>query len=283
MSTFTIQDHLKTFEDQLVVTDTKVGKMVVYKNDTIVSTALALFGEYCDAEVQIMARYLTPESLFVDIGTNIGYHALAINKLAGCKVLGFEPHPNHFVVAALNCNDKEIQLMHSAVGNKNSNVLIQEFDPNSQGNFGGVSITTKNKSKIEVKMVKLDDISLPLCNVIKIDVEGSELDVLKGATNTINTFKPVILYEAIVLEEWVKCHKFLQDKKYKQYWVAVKSKPIEKPYKEVVEEDPFGNTGVVNILAVPEESAQPDDLIDVVAGEDYPAMMDRVTKYRLVF
>jgi FkbM family methyltransferase len=83
-----------------------------------------MFGEYCDAEVQVMAKYLTPESIYLDIGTNIGYHALAINQQVGCSVLAFEPHPNHFSVAAYNCKDKPIRIYNTALGSKNGTMTI---------------------------------------------------------------------------------------------------------------------------------------------------------------
>jgi FkbM family methyltransferase len=279
MSNFTIQEHLKTFEDQLVVTDTKAGKMVVYKNDTIVSNSLILYGEYADAEVQILSRYLDETSLYVDVGTNIGYHAIAIHKQTNCPVIGFEPHPNHFVVAALNCNEKNIQLIHSAVGSKKGTMTIKDFDTTQEGNFGEVGVSTEG---VEVNVVKLDDVNLPTCTVMKIDVEGFELEVLKGATKIIKQHRPVIMYEALDIKEWEACHKFMKDKKYKQYWIAVKNKPVAPTFKEE-EADPFNNTGVTNILCVPEEKEQPNDLVEVVTGEQFVDCLNRMMRYKLVF
>lgn len=280
MSNFTIQEHLKTFEDQLAITETKVGKMVVYKNDNVVSTAIALYGEYADAEVQILSRYLEQASLYVDVGTNIGYHALALHQLTGCPVIGFEPHPNHFAVAAMNCVDKNIKLVHSAVGNKKGTMFIKDFDPSQIGNFGEVGTTDTNG--IEVNVVKLDDINLPICTVIKIDVEGYELEVLKGATKVIKQFRPVVMYEALDIDEWASCHKFMESKKYKQYWIAVKNKPVAETFKQS-DEDPFNNTGVTNILCVPEEKNQPKDLVEVTSGESFTECFNRMTAYKLVF
>lgn len=279
MADITIQDHLKTFEDQLFVTETKVGNMVVYKHDTIVSNSLTLYGEYAEAEIDILSRYLDEDSLFVDVGTNIGYHALAIHKKVGCPVIGFEPHPNHFVVAALNCNEKNIQLIHSAVGSKKGTTIIKDFDPSQLGNFGDVGVQDEG---IEVKLLKLDDTKLPLCTVIKIDVEGQELEVLKGATKVIKQYRPVIMYEALDITEWEACHKFMQDKKYNQYWIAVKNKPVAATFKES-DVDPFNNTGVTNILCVPSEKEQPKDLVEVVPGEQFADCLTRMMNYKLVF
>jgi FkbM family methyltransferase len=280
MSDLTIQDHLKTFEDQLFVTETKVGNMVVYKNDTIVSNSLTLYGEYAEAEIEILSRYLDETSTYVDVGTNVGYHAIAINKKAGCPVIGFEPHPNHFVVSALNCNEKNIQLVHSAVGNKKGIIVLKNFDPAQEGNFG--DLCAIDGGGVEVNLVKLDDVKLPACTVIKIDVEGYELEVLKGASKVIKQHRPVIMYEAIDIKDWEECHKFMTAKKYKQYWIAVKNKPVAPTFKET-DIDPFNNTGVTNILCVPEEKEQPADLVEVTPGEQFADCLKRMMGYKLVF
>lgn len=279
MKDLTLQDHLETFQDHLFVTETKVGNMVVYNNDTIVSNSLELYGEYADAEIEILCRYLDENSVYIDVGTNIGYHALAVTKKAGCPVIGFEPHPNHFVVAALNCNGKNIQLIHSALGNKKGTLVIKNFDPTQEGNYGDVGFSDEG---LEVKIQKLDDFKLTICTVIKIDVEGYELEVLKGSTKVIKQFRPIIMYEAIDIKEWEACHKFMSDKKYKQYWVAVKNKPVAPTFKEN-EADPFNNTGVTNILCIPEEKEQPTDLVEVVPGEQFADCLKRMMGYKLVF
>ena len=280
MSNLNITENLERLSDSLIVTDSKVGKMAIYKNDSVVSQSILLFGEYCDAEVQVMSKYLTPQSVYLDIGTNIGYHALAVHQTAGCPVLAFEPHPNHFSVAAYNCKDKPIRIYNTALGNKNSTMTISNFDENILGNYGEVGV---NDTGIEVQVIKLDTLEdLSDVTLMKIDVEGAELDVLKGATKTIKNQRPVIFYEAIDNEVWNKCYKWLDAKDYKQYWVICRHKPMKETFKKT-DVNPFGLSGVSNILAVPIEKPQPDFLCPVVPNEEPNDTIIRISKYIFVF
>ena len=277
---FNINDNLERLKPFLGTTDTKVGEMLVYKNDEIVSLALGLLGEYCDAEAQIMTRYLDANSVYLDIGTNIGYHALAIHKYVGCAVQGFEPHPDHFTVAAYNCRDKPIRIYNTAVGNKNGRINIKSFDPATRGNYGEVSVDDQG---IDVSLIKLDQLEeLEKVDLMKIDVEGFELPVLEGGIETINKNRPVIFYEAIDIEDWNPCFEFLENLDYKQYWVTCRNKPLAPTYKEA-SENPFDIYGVSNILAVPSEKTQPIDLAPVVDGETYNDMLQRMQRYKLMF
>ena len=280
--TLDINQNLERLKPYIGITDTKVGEMIVYRNDEIVSLALATFGEYCDAEAQIMARYLTPESAYLDIGTNIGYHALAIHKYVGCAIQGFEPHPDHFTVAAYNCRDKPIRIYNTAVGNTNGKMKMKAFDPAVQGNYGDAKLSDE-AGDVEVSIVKLDQLEeLARVDVMKIDVEGFEFQVLQGATETILKHKPVIFYEAIEMEAWDPCFKFLRDIGYTQYWVTCRTKPLAPTYKPT-EDNPFDVFGVSNIIAVPNEKEQPKDLAPVVEGEMFLAMMNRYQQYKLLF
>lgn len=275
-----LSERLEKLKPNLKVVDTNNGPMAVYINDTIVSQSIALFGEYSFNEIRVMSRYLNPDSLYVDIGTNIGYHAMAASHHIGCAVIGFEPHPNHFAVAAYNTQNKNIKLFNAAVSNKAGVLILDDFDPNEIGNYGEVHIESTG---VEVPAMKLDDVEevKTICTVIKIDVEGNELNVLKGASRTIKKHRPVIFFEALEDSEWDKCRQYLADRDYNMFWVVCKVHPMNETYKNP-KEHPFKNLAAFNILAVPAEKDQPSDLAPVVPGEWYHSMVQRVTQYKLV-
>jgi hypothetical protein len=109
-----IQETIDSMKDTLLLTDSRLGTFLVYKNDTVISKSIDMYGEYCQAEVNILKEYLPNDfSQYVDIGTNIGYHLVAVHKETNCNVLGFEPNPKHFAVASYNSNDyPKIQIIN---------------------------------------------------------------------------------------------------------------------------------------------------------------------------
>jgi FkbM family methyltransferase len=277
-----IQETIDSMKDTLLLTDSRLGTFLVYKNDTVISKSIDMYGEYCQAEVNILKEYLSNDfSQYVDIGTNIGYHLVAVHKETNCNVLGFEPNPKHFAVASYNSKDyPKIQIINAGASNKKSERVLKDFDPTQNTNYGDIHIT--GDEGITVKMISLDNIDLATCNVIKIDVEGHEFEALQGCVKTISKHRPVIFYEAMEWDVWNNCQKFLEARKYKQYWVACRTKPIAETFKPS-DENPFKDSTVSNILAVPAEFPQPDHLVEVIPGEGFTTCFQRYKKLKLLF
>jgi len=278
-----ISSEFEKLKPGLVMTPSKIGNFAVYKNDTIVSHAIRLFGEYSHAEIDVMSLYLNEDSVYLDVGTNIGYHALAIHKQNKCKVLAFEPHPTHFLVAAFNCQNSPIQVLNAGLSDEEGTFTIDDFDIEVAGNYGTVASSAKG---IEAQVTTMDSLELAKCDVIKIDVEGLEYKVLMGGLKTIEKFRPVIFYEAIDSTVWPTCHKLLDSMGYQQYWVGCKNKPVSPTFHKT-DDNPFGNGAVANILAVPKEREQPNFLMPSVEFngklENFHEMLERCKKYVLLF
>jgi FkbM family methyltransferase len=258
---------LNLIKDELAFTDTRIGQMLVYKNDYIISYALMTLGEYCHQEIDIMCLYLNKDSLYLDIGTNIGYHAKAVHlQSGGCNVLAFEPHPTHFRVAEYNCINLPIVIYNAAVGDgSTTSTTISDFDVSKSENYGEVKMI--EGTGITVPLLKIDDLELLKCDVMKLDVENQELAVLKGSTKTIKKFKPVIFYEAIPDSDYIGAFDFLSRRGYNQYWCPIIYQH-DKTYRKSDIVD-FGMMGVVNILAVPKDKEQPANLLKVSRNEKF--------------
>jgi hypothetical protein len=277
-----IQQTIDSIKESLLLTDSRMGTFLVYKNDTTISKAIDMYGEYCQAEVDILSQYLPNDfSQYVDIGTNIGYHLVAMHKKTNCDAIGFEPNYKHFAIASYNSKDyHKIQLVNAGVSNKHAQILLKDFDPTQSTNYGDIHIT--ENEGIPVKVIPLDSVGLNKCNVIKIDVEGHEFEVLEGCTKTISKHRPVVFYEAMEWDVWTRCYDFLNDRKYKQYWVACRTKPIAETFKHS-DENPFNDSTVSNILAVPAEMPQPDYLAEVVPGEGFVTCFERYKKLKVLY
>ena len=135
-----------------------------------------------------------------DIGANMGETSLTMAKQVGVtgEVFSFEPSPVNFKKClhniSLNKNLKNrIKLFNLALGENEGTALLQTRD---EHNFG---MNTISVTGTEVKMKTLDlffqEEKIPQCNLIKMDVEGFELKILKGAESTLKKFKPVLFLE----------------------------------------------------------------------------------------
>jgi len=141
---------------------------------------------------------------FIDIGANIGQTSLNLSKKLGTiphTVLAFEPFPFTFNKLETNIglnSFNSIKIFNVALGNEKKTI---EMEMSCLTNSGGYKISPKNSSfkdqLVQVDQEKLDDYySLEdLINFIKIDVEGYEMEVLKGAEQIIKKHKPVLVIE----------------------------------------------------------------------------------------
>lgn len=134
-----------------------------------------------------VAKYAKEAKVIYDIGANIGNHTVYFaKKLNAEKIYSFEPMSINYKMLEKNIADnniKNVKAYNIALGAENSSakMLIEQ-----ENNNGTAKINNNNDSNGEtVKVVTMDSLNLPLPDFIKIDVEGFELDVLKGMINVL--------------------------------------------------------------------------------------------------
>lgn len=155
-------------------------------------------GVYEFGTVSLIKQLLKEGDIFIDVGANIGFLSLAAAVAVGKKgeVLAFEAVPSTYdiLVANKELNSfSQLQARCIGVGSKSETVTIQAEEENR----GGASILNKNKtSGVEIEVKKLDELitSGPV-TLIKIDVEGYEFEVLKGAEELIKRDRPALIVE----------------------------------------------------------------------------------------
>ena len=145
----------------------------------------------------IIRKIIKPTDTFIDIGANIGYHTIRISPFVE-KVISIEPCKIIFDLLVNNVsinNLKNVICVMSGLSSDNRIMYLQDPDENST-NFGDLRIK-KNKvgDSKEIKCVNLDYLleGQESVDVIKIDVSGSEIDVIKGGIKTILKFKHFII------------------------------------------------------------------------------------------
>ena len=148
----------------------------------------------------LVDRLLSDNGVFYDIGANWGYYSLFIASRPGFEghVYAFEPYPptaeDFAMVLAQTPLAGRIALHAVALSDREgvANMTLPHSVKRAQA-----SISTA-KEGVEVPARPLDMLGLPGPQVIKLDVEGHEPNVLSGARETLEKYRP-----AIVFENWV--------------------------------------------------------------------------------
>ena len=134
-----------------------------------------------------------PQNTVLDVGANIGNHALYLAKFTSATTIhAFEPMPRSFEHLSSNMkrNGCENVILHKVALSDSSGVAKMDFpDPTNQG------MARISEDGLEVRLIRLDDINVGKVSLIKIDVEGHELSVLRGGLETIRKHRPHLYIE----------------------------------------------------------------------------------------
>ena len=142
---------------------------------------------------------------FIDVGANFGYYSLLASQYMSkdSKIYAFEPVPIKF--KSLKENSKsasekfgiEIECFNKAVSNEDKENITLYLPDNDKDCSGGlIKNRNHNEKTILVDTITLDNVFKDMdIDLIKIDVEGAELQVLEGASNIIKTKRPILMIE----------------------------------------------------------------------------------------
>ena len=161
------------------------------------------YGYYEKELGDMIKKCLKPGDVFLDIGANIGYFTLlAANSEPTSKVISFEPVKGLFQKLEENISInsfKNITAFNIAVGEINEETELFISGPNNSGMSSFRQPENYSGKKEIVKVVTIDSwfkkARLSKIDLIKLDVEGSELAALKGTQETLQNFKPLIIAE----------------------------------------------------------------------------------------
>lgn len=197
------------------------GMMVYNINDTYIGRSLDLYGEYSQGEVELFSRYIKPGNLVLDIGANIGVFTVFFAKSVGetGAVIAFEPQRLVFQSLCANValnSLTNVLCWQQAVGEEKGAIVVPLLDHTKSNNFGGVALGDWKDGET-IPLVTIDDLNLPQCDFMKIDVEGMERQVLAGARKTILRHQPVMYIENDRPEKAADLLKLLGELDYRMY------------------------------------------------------------------
>jgi FkbM family methyltransferase len=113
-------------------------------------------------------------------------------------VYTFEPDPINFYCLVQNASNENVIKIQGCLGNDKTTVNVQQLlRANLPHDIGGVHVNGLGFTPV----FRIDDLNLPYCDLIQLDVEGYELNALLGAVETIEKYKPLVCVE--VYGEWL--------------------------------------------------------------------------------
>jgi FkbM family methyltransferase len=244
--------------------ETRHGRFYVLGTDLYVSRSLKVYGEWTEDEIALLCQVVRPGDSAIDVGANLGSHVVPLARRTGPagRVFAFEPQPRIFELlaanVAANCLEN-VELHHAACAETAGAVELPAIDYGREANFGGINVRelelagrNAEAAGQRVSVVTLDESVNPeRLRLIKIDVEGMELEVLRGGSRLLSKWRPFLYVENELPEQSRPLLQAMADLGYAAYWHTV-------PFFDAdnfrgVREDIFGGRGCVNLFCAPVE------------------------------
>jgi FkbM family methyltransferase len=232
------------------------GYMLYNVNDLYIGRALDLYGEFSELELEAFSQLVGPGDVVLDVGANIGTHSVWFAQAvapAGA-VISFEPQRLVYQTLCANIalnSLKNVVCHQVAVGAEPGEISVPIPDPSVPQNFGGIALGASAQGE-PVPVVTLDELAFTRCKLIKIDVEGMELDVLRGATQLIAATAPVLYVESDREKGADELVRYIDSLGYDLYWHCPAMFNPENFFHNA--QNVFGNTISRNLLCMPRGS-----------------------------
>lgn len=162
-------------------------------------------GGFEAAEIDAVMSYATQGSFAADVGANVGMFTIPLAQKVGATgvVLAFEPHPLNAERLRRNCASNVVSnvVIHQiALAERDGTAVLQLGKDHAYGSTIRVAPGKESGQALSVPCRTLDgiwrDVGRPRISVVKVDVEGAELDVLNGARELLMECGPALLMEA---------------------------------------------------------------------------------------
>ena len=202
-------------------------KLFLGGNDDGVALRCFWNNHYEEQTLKLWMELTKIEGIILDIGAHTGIYSLIANlSIRKGAVLSFEPYYMNFSRLNLNLRANSISTQNAfmlAVGSEKGNLPFS-VDPNVDYLTSGGKLGAFTKKKIfSVQTITidqfLDEEAQTNLKVIKIDVEGHELQCLKGMEISLSKSKPIIFFECISKTNTILIEKFLKNINYKLFLI----------------------------------------------------------------
>jgi len=181
-------------------------RLVAIENDTITQT-IKSHKSWEGHLVNLYYRIIKKNDIVLDVGANIGYHTLHFARIVGDNghVISFEPHKVLFNILSsnilINNLSNRVTQKNYGLSSTNSKMFFCDiedvtYDTENLVNYGGLNLKNEKTNNLEVRVKTLDSLNFDTeINFVKVDIEGMELEFLKGSISTLQLYTPTIFIE----------------------------------------------------------------------------------------
>jgi FkbM family methyltransferase len=181
------------------------GTKVYFPKQSFLFKLACQQGIYEMENLNFILSLIQPETTYFDVGANIGLMSIPVlQKHKTCQVIAFEPSPNTLAHLTRTYKNSQYadrwQIIGKATGSE-SGILEFFIASPDMGAFDGLRDTKRanTNQKVLIPVTTLDSewktLGSPDVSLIKIDIEGAELDALKGAIQCIEKCRSFIILE----------------------------------------------------------------------------------------
>jgi FkbM family methyltransferase len=163
------------------------GSGITSDNASSDSSCFAILGELSDVP-SLIAKYVPVKGVVLQAGGNCGIFPKKYAEMFQ-TVYTFEPDPVLFQCLTRNIDYPNVIKMQACLGNERKLVGTKnDVDPSC----GATHIDERTGI---IPTIFIDDLNLPRCDLIHLDIEGYEFNALRGGVKTIERCKPIIVLE----------------------------------------------------------------------------------------
>jgi len=183
-------------------TKSRNGTFIHFQNDDPIGACLHYYGEWAQQELDFFDGILTESSNVIDVGANIGTHTLFFSKKCNKgNVIAIEPQIYIFEMLAANIlinGCYNVFPVNAGAASEPGTIKMVNINPfqDEKVNYGEFKINSGAEKGVDTNLIALDSyLGFEPFTLIKLDVEGYEVEVLNGATMLLEKHKPFLYIE----------------------------------------------------------------------------------------
>jgi FkbM family methyltransferase len=227
--------------------------LLVNRHDAYIGKSIERYGEFSEGEHEMFRQIVHSGDVVIEAGANLGSLTVPLARLVGAsgRIIAFEPQRSvfHLLCANVALNSLEnVECLWKALGSAAGEIVVPVLNQDQTTNFGGLGLGEHQRGE-RVPVATIDSLELSRCALIKADVEGMELEVFRGAVQTLERCQPILYFENDRQDKSAALLAFLLERGYRLYWHLPRMFAEDNYFANP--ENVFGAIVSVNVLGIP--------------------------------